>query len=56
MNESVKWDSNNQSDVQPVDMLVPVGSGHGSVSDVLFLGIVGLVSIRLRALGHGSGL
>ena len=56
LDESVERQSDNHGNVQPVDMLVPVGFGHGRVSDVLFLGVVGLVSIGLRALSDGSGL
>ena len=50
LDKSIDGDPNNQGDVQPVDMFVPVGFGHGSVGNVLFLGIVGFVPVGLRGL------
>ena len=40
-NGTEQWYSDNQSHVQPIDMLVPVGSRYGRVGYVSFVGSVG---------------
>lgn len=39
--------ADDEGDIQPVDMLVPVRSGHGSFGDVRFLGVIFGVSVWL---------
>jgi hypothetical protein len=46
-NEAVDGNSNNQGDVEPIDMFVPIRLGDGLLGDVRFLGIVLLVTIWL---------
>jgi hypothetical protein len=50
-NEPVDGKPNNEGDVQPVDVLVPVGSRNWLFGDVRLLGIV-LLASRLKRLGH----
>ena len=52
-NEAKHRDANNQSDIQPVDMLVPIIPRNGSVGDVRFLGIIALVAVWLVLFCHG---
>jgi len=56
LDASVEGNSQDEGDVQPVDMLVPVGSRHGRLSDVSLLGVVGFGSVWLRGFGHTGGL
>lgn len=39
--------ANDENDIHPVDMLVPVGPGYGSLGDVLLFGVVRLVPVWL---------
>jgi hypothetical protein len=52
--ETVDWKANNEGDIQPVDVLVPVGLRNGLLGDVRLLGIVLLVAVRLRRFGHAK--
>jgi hypothetical protein len=45
--ESVDRNSNNESDIEPIDVFVPVGLGNRFLGDVRLLGIVSLVAIWL---------
>lgn len=45
-----------QTYVQPVDVLVPVGLGDGRVGDVWLLRVVLWVAVRLRGARHGRRL
>ncbi len=49
--EAVDRKANDQSDVQPVDMFVPVGLRNWLLGDVRLLGIV-LLTSRLKRLCH----
>ena len=40
LDQTIDRYANDECDVQPVNMLVPVGLGDGGLSDVWFLGIV----------------
>ena len=51
-NESIDRNSNDESNVEPVDVFVPVRLGDGLLSDVRFLRVVLLVTIWLRCLCH----
>lgn len=51
-NESIDRNSNNESNVEPVDVFVPVRLRNWLLSDMRFLGIVLLVTIWLRRLCH----
>lgn len=51
-NEAVNWNSNDEGNIQPVDMLVEVGSGDGFIGDVCFLGFELSRARRLRHLCH----
>lgn len=44
---AIDWNSHDEGDVKPVDMLVPIGAGNGLLGDVRFLGIVFLVAVWL---------
>lgn len=52
-NETVDGKPNNEGDVQPVDMLVPVGFRNWLLRDVRLLGIV-LLASRLKRFGHAG--
>ena len=52
LDQTIKRDANDQRDVQPVHVFVPVGFGDGSIGDMLLLGVVRLASVRFRCLGH----
>jgi hypothetical protein len=56
--ETAHGNTNDQDDIEPVDVLVPVLLCHGSLSDVRLLGVVGLVPDRLLRvrLGGSRGL
>jgi len=45
-NETVDRQANDEGDIEPVDVLEPVGFRDGLFGDVRFLGIVLLVAIR----------
>lgn len=55
-NTSSQWDADNEVDIQPVDVFVPVRSGHWCLCDVNFLGVIFGISVGLRRFGHGRGL
>ena len=42
LDQSVKRDEDNEGDVKPVDVLVPVFPRHGYLGDVLQIWVVGL--------------
>jgi len=48
--------ADNESDVQPVDMLIPIRLGDGCLCDVDFLRVIFRIPVWLRWLGHGRGL
>ena len=52
--EAVDWKANNECDIEPVDVLVPVGLRNGLLGDVRLLWIVLLVTIRLRSFCHAG--
>ena len=51
-NAAIDWDTNDQGDIEPVDMFVPIGSGDGLFGNVWLLWIVLFVSVWLRGLCH----
>ena len=57
-NDATDGDADNENDIEPVDVLVPVLLCHGGLSDVRLLGVVGLVPDRLLRvrLGGSRGL
>ena len=52
MDHAVYGDPDNEGDIEPVDMLVPVGTGNGLFGDMWLLEIVLLVTMWLRWLCH----
>ena len=44
---AIDWDTHDEGDIEPVDMLVPVGFGHGCIGDVRFPGIIISASVWL---------
>lgn len=49
---AVKRNENDQRDIEPVDVLVPVRLGDGSLGDVDFLRVILGVSVGLCGFGH----
>lgn len=47
LDHAIQWNADDESDIEPVDMFVPVGFGDGSLSDVLLLGVVRFVPVWL---------
>ena len=47
LNEAIHRDADNESDIKPVDMFVPVLFCDGSLGDVRLLGIVLWISVWL---------
>lgn len=56
LDTAIERNSNNESNIEPVDMLVPVGLGYGGIGDVRFPWIVRFVSVWLRRLCQGRWL
>lgn len=56
LNTTKSWDTKNQEDIEPVDVLVPVRPRDGLVSDVWLLWVVLRVSVGLILAGHGRRL
>lgn len=54
LNESIDGDSNNEVNIEPINVFVPVGTRNGLLRDVRFLGVVFLVSIWLRSFSHSG--
>lgn len=52
LNETSERHADDEDDVQPVDVLVPVRRGDGLLGDVTLRGIVLLVTVGLGWLGH----
>ncbi len=52
MDQAIYGNSDNEGDVEPVDMLVPIGTGNRFLSDMWLLWIELLVTIWLRRLCH----
>jgi hypothetical protein len=50
-NDAVQGHKEDERDIDPVDMLVPIVDGHGLFSDVRFRGIILLAPGRRRRLG-----
>lgn len=53
---AVQRDANDHDNIEPVDVLVPIGSGHGLLGDVRLLRVILWVADRLRRGGHGRRL
>lgn len=51
--ETAHGNANDEDDIEPVDVLVPVLLCHGSLSDVRLLGVIGLVPDRLLRVRLG---
>ena len=47
LNAAIDGNANNESDVEPVDMLPPIRLCYRCLCDVLFLGIIFLISVGL---------
>jgi hypothetical protein len=45
--KSIDGDSDNEGDVKPIDMLVPIGPGDGFIGDVRLLRIITFVAVWL---------
>lgn len=61
LNATSNWDADNEDDIEPVDVLVPVLLGHGRLGDVWLLGVISGISDRLlwvwlRLGRRGGGL
>lgn len=56
LDEAIDGNTNNECDIEPVDMLVPVPFRDGLVCDVWLLGVVGFAPIGLRLLSHWGWL
>lgn len=55
LNASVERNADDEGDIQPVDVFVPVGSGQWRLGDVRLGRIVASVPVWLRDLGHARG-
>lgn len=54
---AVQRDANDHDNIEPVDVLVPIGSGHGLLGDMRLLRVILWVADRLRRGGcHGRRL
>jgi hypothetical protein len=51
---TVQRDANDHDNIEPVDVLVPIGSSHGLLGDMRLLGVIFWVADRLRRRGGGS--
>jgi hypothetical protein len=51
-NKSIDWKCDNESDIEPVDVLIPVGTGNRLLGDMWLLRVVLLVADRLRSACH----
>lgn len=56
LHATVQRNADDQGDIQPVDVLVPIRLGDGGVGNVRLFRIILGVSIRLRWLCHRVGL
>lgn len=56
VDEASNWNADNKHHVQPVDVLVPVLSRHGSLGDVRLLRVVLWVAVWLALAGHDWSL
>ena len=56
LNAAVQRNADNEGDIEPVDMLIPVCFGDGSVGDVRLFWIIFCASVWLRRFSHGTGL
>lgn len=52
LDEAIQRNTDDQNDVEPIDMFVPVGLGHGDLGNVLFLGVIRLVPVGFGRLCH----
>src|SRR6266536_4938529 len=51
-NKSVDWKCDNEGNIEPVDVLIPIGTGNRLLGDMRLLGIVLLVADRVRSACH----
>lgn len=56
LDETVDWNTDDQCDIEPVNMFVEVGSGDGSVGDMNFVALSCCLSLRRRRQRHRSVL
>jgi len=56
LDATVDRNANDEDDVEPVDMLVPVRPRNGSLCDMLLLWLIFGVSVRFGGFGHGGWL
>lgn len=53
--DAVEREEDDEGDIEPVDVLVPVLSGHGGLCDVDLFGLVGARTLSVCRLGGGGG-
>jgi hypothetical protein len=56
LHAAVEGDADDEGDVEPVDVLVPVRTGHGGFCDMWLLRVVLGVSVGFRGFGGGGWL
>jgi len=54
--ETHHWYTEDEKDIQPVDVFVPIVSRQRGVCNVWLLGVILLVPVGLVFAGHGGGL
>lgn len=47
LNATIERNADNESDIEPIDVLVPIGLSNRRVSDMGFLGVVAPASVGL---------
>ncbi len=52
LDAAVDGNANDESDIKPVDVLIPVRSGHWDLGDVRLLGVIFGISVGLAGLCH----
>ena len=52
LDAAVYGNANDEGDIEPVDVLVPIRLGHGRLCDVWLLGVIFRASVGFRGLCH----
>ena len=55
LDDAQKGDSKDEGDIQPIDMLVPVGTGDGSIGDMDLFGVANPRAGSICRLGRHDG-